>query len=104
MDGGGWWLWAASCDSWWSEKPEGLVAALGSDFWRNLICVGGRVAQLDARETIGSGEKAVIFPLIPKATIPVVSSPTLGWEDHRSVGSVTGQMGPHVIPKDHGRS
>lgn len=42
-----------------SEKPAGLVVALGPDVWRTLIWADGRVAQLDAREITGSGEKGL---------------------------------------------
>lgn len=101
--GGGRWLWAASCTF---EGPltaaSGPGGSLGPDFWRTLIWmgwVGGSMAQLDAREITGSGEKGLTFPLIPKATHPILSSPTLGQGDHRSIGSVTGKMWPQAIPK-----
>lgn len=42
-------------------------------------------------------EGTVAFPFIPKATRPILSSPTLGQEDHRSIG----QMWPQAIPKGH---
>lgn len=46
----------------------------------------------------------VTCPLVPKATHPIWSSPTLGQEDCRLVESVTGQMWPQTTPEDHGRS